>query len=118
MRDGTVLAAVTVEVLETSSPNGPARLVRVIDHPGMRAAAGAVMAAIGTTGLVGMDFLLDADGAAHLIELNARVTPTCRLALGPGQDPTRALRASFPGTTAPAAPCDAIGRIIDLSVQA
>ena len=103
-----------VEVLETKCVNGPAKVVRVIDHPGMLAASRKVMKQLGLTGLVGLDFILDANGTAHLIEVNARATPTCRLALGRGRDPVKSLRACFPGIGPSAERQDAVGRIIDL----
>jgi len=114
VKDGRVLAAVAVEVLETQYKNGPARMVRVIDHPGIVTTAGKIMDHLHLTGLVGIDFILDVEGAAHLIEVNARVTPTCRLALGSGRDPVGALRSLFPGGTTPAAVPDSVGSIIDL----
>jgi hypothetical protein len=40
--------------------------------------------------------------AAHLIEINARCTPICHLALGPGRDPVGALTARLTGRAAPA----------------
>jgi thioesterase domain-containing protein len=114
VNDGNVLAAVAVEVLETQCRNGPARIVRVIEHPGIAAAARKVMERLRLTGLVGMDFILDAEGTAHLIEVNARPTPTCRLALGRDRDPVRALRSSFPGAGEQTEGRDAVGQIIDL----
>jgi thioesterase domain-containing protein len=114
VNDGNVLAAVAVEVLETQCKNGPARVVRVIDHPEIVAAARKVMEQLRLTGLVGIDFILDAEGTAHLIEVNARPTPTCRLALGRDRDPVRALRASFSGAGGQADERDAVGQVIDL----
>jgi thioesterase domain-containing protein len=114
VRDGEVLAAIAVEVLETRCRNGPAKIVRVIDHPGILAAARKVMGRLRLTGLAGIDFIIDAEGIAHLIEVNTRVTPTCRLALGGGRDPVGALRRSFSGVPAPPPLPDAVGRIIDL----
>jgi thioesterase domain-containing protein len=118
VNDGKVLAAVAVEVLEHRCENGPARLVRVIDHPGILAAAVRLMECLRLTGLVGIDFILDAEGAAHLIEINARVTPTCRLALGRGRDPVGALRGAFPGAVTSIELQDAVGQVIDIDALA
>ena len=90
----------------------------MIDHPGIVTAAGKIMEQLHLTGLVGIDFILDVEGSAHLIEVNARVTPTCRLALGSGRDPVGALRSLFPGGTTPAAVPDSVGSIIDLDALA
>jgi hypothetical protein len=114
VRDGMVLAALAVEVLQTRHTNGPAKLVRVIDHPGMLLASRKIMQRLRLTGLVGIDFILDPDGTAHLIEVNARVTPTCQLACGQSRDPVGALRASFPHPVPPTPIDDAVGQIIDL----
>ncbi|MDW6021578.1 thioesterase domain-containing protein [Mesorhizobium sp. BAC0120] len=114
VKNGKVLAAVAVEVLETRYKNGPAKVVRVIDHPGILLAACKVMERLRLTGLVGIDFILDANGTAHLIEVNARVTPTCRLALGGDRDPVAALRSSFPGAAAPAVVPSSFDEVIDL----
>ena len=86
----------------------------MIDHPGMLLAACKVMERLRLTGLVGIDFILDANGTAHLIEVNARVTPTCRLALDGDRDPVAALRSSFPGAAAPAVVPSSVDRVIDL----
>ena len=115
VKDGRVLAAVAVEVLATTCRNGPARIVRVIDHPGIVMAATKIMEQLHLTGLVGIDFILDVEGAAHAIEVNARVTPTCRLALGSGRDPVGALRSLFPGGATTAAVRNSVGSIIDLA---
>ncbi|TPJ81057.1 ATP-grasp domain-containing protein [Mesorhizobium sp. B2-6-2] len=112
--DGKVLAAVAVEVLESRCRNGPAKTVRVIDHPGILQAASKVMEQLRLTGLAGIDFILDEEGTAHLIEVNGRATPTCRLALGRDRDPVGALRANFSGAAAAASLQGAVGQVIDL----
>jgi thioesterase domain-containing protein len=88
---GQVRDLVCLEVVQTSSERGPAAVVRVIDHPGMEAAARAVVARFGLTGFCGMDFILTPDGTAHLLELNPRVTPTCHLLVEAGHPAGRAL---------------------------
>ncbi len=102
---GELLAAISVEVLETSCTHGPATIIRVIDHAEMLATAKALATDLGLSGFVGMDFVLDAEGRAHLLELNARATPTCHLSLGPGRNLATALRRRFAGgpTEEPAA---------------
>jgi hypothetical protein len=94
---GELLAAISVEVLETSCVRGPSTIIRVIDHAEMLAAARTLVSVLGLSGLFGMDFILDAEGRAHLLELNARATPTCHLSLGPGRNLAMALRRCFGG---------------------
>ena len=50
-------------------------------------------------GLCGFDFVIDRHtGTPFLIEINARATPTCHLALGPGRDLVAALAEAATGT--------------------
>jgi thioesterase domain-containing protein len=88
---GEVRDLVCLEVTETSTERGPAAAIRVIDHPGMEAAARALVARFGLTGFCGMDFILTPDGEAHLLELNPRVTPTCHLLVEGAHPAGRAL---------------------------
>lgn len=77
---GEVLGAVTLRVVRTSDGGaGPATVVEPLEHAGIAAAAAAVVAAFGLSGLCGLDFLLLPDGTANLLELNARATPTAHL---------------------------------------
>jgi thioesterase domain-containing protein len=76
---GEVQAIVCLEVVQASEPKGPAAIVRIIDHPGMAEAARRLVGRFGLSGFCGFDFILDAQGTAHLLELNPRVTPTCHL---------------------------------------
>ena len=114
-RQGRVLAAIGAEVLETATPGGPATVLRVIDHPGMRASAVAMVEALGLSGFLGFDFMIEAaTGQARLIEMNPRATPISAIrsdhrsaglaaALFSGQDgiappvPNGATIALFPG---------------------
>ena len=77
--DGKVRALVCLEVVQATEPRGPASVVRIIDHPGMAEAARILVDRFGFSGFCGFDFILTADGNAHLLELNPRVTPTCHL---------------------------------------
>ena len=71
--EGKVLAHVCVEVLGSDGETGPARVLRVISHPGMSLAVERMARALGLSGLCGFDFILDlTDGSAHLIEFNPR----------------------------------------------
>jgi hypothetical protein len=86
--EGVVLAQTTLEAVRTSTPSGPATVVRRIDHPEISQVSRRLVEALGLSGLCGFDFVLDNDGAAHLIELNARATPTAHLASLEGPSPT------------------------------
>jgi thioesterase domain-containing protein len=78
-RDGELLSLVCLEVVLAEELRGPSAVVRVIDHAGMAEAARRIVRHFGLSGFCGLDFVIDADGTAWLIELNARVTPTCHL---------------------------------------
>jgi biotin carboxylase len=95
---GTVLASITVAVLRTVGPRGPASVIRPIEHREIQAAVETIVGRLKLSGLIGLDFLLeDGTGAAHLIELNPRAPQVGHLPLGPGRDLPAALRAVLSG---------------------
>ncbi len=87
--EGTALGSVQAEVVESDGPTGPSTVLRVIDSPDMTYAAKSVVSALGLSGLCGLDFILDDDGRAHLIELNPRATPTSHLVAADGRTCSR-----------------------------
>jgi hypothetical protein len=90
--EGEVLAGICAESVTTQSQTGPSTVARIIENPEMLEAARRVVHTLGSSGLVGFDFMLDAaTGAAYMIEMNPRVTPICTVRLGPGRDLTEAL---------------------------
>jgi hypothetical protein len=96
--DGEMLGGIAVEVEETLHPTGPSAVIRRSRNPAMLEAAGAIVAALGMSGLVGFDFIIEAGtGVAWLIEMNPRATPICHLALGPGADLVAPLAARLTG---------------------
>jgi hypothetical protein len=95
---GEVLAGVSVEVVQASLDTGPASVVRIIDHPEMAEATARLVRRLGLSGFCGVDFILDGDGRAYLIELNARTTTVCYLALDTQSDMTGALYAKLART--------------------
>ncbi|MFI6073677.1 thioesterase domain-containing protein [Actinoplanes sp. NPDC051343] len=111
--DGEVRDLVCLEVLEASAERGPAAVVRVIEHPGMTAAARALVDLFGLSGFCGMDFILTPDGVAHLLELNPRVTPTCHLLVEGGHPAGRAMTL-FPPECPPVKALDAPVRSLAL----
>jgi len=76
-QDGKVTATVCMEVVHASTVRGPASVVRIISDPRMEEAARRIVEHFGLNGFCGLDFRRDQDGKPILLELNARVTPTC-----------------------------------------
>jgi hypothetical protein len=67
-------------------------VLRVIEHPDITYAVKSLVSNLELSGLCGLDFILDDDGRAHLIELNPRATPTSHLVAADGADLLTALR--------------------------
>nr|WP_294549675.1 ATP-grasp domain-containing protein [uncultured Rhodopila sp.] len=89
---GEVLAATCVESVSTLSATGPSTVARIIDNREMTDSARRIVKALGLSGLIGFDFMIEAaTGAAYLIEMNPRCTPICAVRLGPGRDLAEAL---------------------------
>lgn len=98
---GEVLASLHFEVIEKTSSNGHATVVRRIDHPEMSFAAEKIARRLELSGFHGLDFMLEAGtGNAHLIEINPRTTQVGHLALGPGQHLAAALYTAITGDEA------------------
>lgn len=96
--EGRILASITVEVLQTWRPKGPATIVRLLENRQMYEAAKAIVSRLKFSGLCGLDFLIDkTSGDATLIEMNARATQTCTLPLGSGRDLIAALCTAMSG---------------------
>lgn len=77
---GKVLGGLSAIKLETwPTATGPSTCVELVEHAEMSASAEAIVAALGYSGFASMDFMLDGEGRAHLIELNARPTPITHL---------------------------------------
>ena len=93
--EGTPLGAVHAEVIESDGPTGPSTVLRLIDHPDMTYAVKTIVSRLELSGLCGLDFILDDDGRAHLLELNPRATPTSHLVAADGTDLLTALRTAF-----------------------
>lgn len=89
---GDVLAAVCAESVATTSATGPSTVARIIHNAEMLDAAKRVVMALGLSGMIGFDFMIEAaTGAAYLIEMNPRNTPICAVRLGSGRDLAEAL---------------------------
>jgi predicted ATP-grasp superfamily ATP-dependent carboligase len=95
---GEVLAATCAEAVATTSATGPSTVARLIDNPEMIDSATRIVKALGLSGMIGFDFMIEAaTGAAYLIEMNPRNTPICAIRLGHGRDLAEALVARISG---------------------
>jgi carbamoylphosphate synthase large subunit len=93
---GEVLAATCVESVSTRSATGPSTVARIIQNSEMVDTAQRIVRALGLSGLIGFDFMIEAaTEAAYLIEMNPRNTPICAIRLGPGRDLPEALVAQL-----------------------
>jgi len=90
-RDGEVLAAIHMDVVESRGATGPASLIRRVECGRMDEAARRIARRFALSGLHGLDFIRDESGIPHLIEINPRATQICHLALGAGRDLVSAL---------------------------
>ena len=95
---GHVLAELSVEVLQTGVETGPSTVVRVVDNQEMKDVATHVVRRLNLSGFCGFDFMRDDAGFMHLLELNARTTQICHLALSEQTDMLGALYAQLTGT--------------------
>jgi thioesterase domain-containing protein len=105
--DGRVQALACLDVLRSSGPKANAAVVRIVDHPEMAAAARQLINRFGLSGFCGLDFIVTPDGEAHLIEMNARITPTCHLLVEGDVQPGRTI-ALFPATHSDIDPAAAV----------
>jgi hypothetical protein len=95
---GDVLAGVGCEAVSTTTPTGPATVVRLLDNAEMMVAARKIARRLSLSGFFGLDFVIEeGTGAAYLIEMNPRCTPPSHLRLGIGRDMIGALSAKLTG---------------------
>ncbi len=78
---GAVVATNHFDVLVTSAATGPACVVARRDCAQMENSAQLIAAEFNLSGLFGLDYVRDRDGKVHLLEMNARATPTAHLML-------------------------------------
>ncbi len=98
---GEVLAIIQAEVVCAPHPLGPAAIIRIVERPEIEEAARRIVARCRLSGFRGFDFVLDAAGAPHLIEMNPRITPLGHLALDRDRDPVGAFVAAQVGRHVP-----------------
>ncbi|WP_158743699.1 ATP-grasp domain-containing protein [Acidisphaera sp. L21] len=99
---GRVLEGVSFVAERTHpGPTGPSTMVRHIENAEMQSAVEKLVAALGCSGFVSFDFILDeATGRASLIEMNPRPIATTSLGALFGHDPCAALLDHLSGQTA------------------
>jgi formate-dependent phosphoribosylglycinamide formyltransferase (GAR transformylase) len=100
--EGEVLASISLEVVKKQMQDGPSSVVRVIDHPEMAQAGEKIVRHLGLSGFFGFDFILGESNRATLIEMNARATQVCHLALGTRRNLPLALASAAGGEPIPA----------------
>lgn len=99
--EGRTLASFAGIALRTVSATGPSTVVRVCPHPAMQLAATRMIAALGATGFIGFDFMIEQDtGTAFLLECNPRPIQICHLGERIGVDLCTALVAALRGEAA------------------
>jgi hypothetical protein len=104
---GEVLAEIFYDVLVADGVIGPPNVIRRVDCTEMREASHKIANHFGLSGIHGMDFIRDAEGRVHLIEINPRATQGSTLAFGHGADlpaslaarlmPDAGIRPAIPG---------------------
>lgn len=105
--EGRVLSCVSLRVLQSSSAFGSSTVLEPVDNPDMSRATGQLAGALGLSGFFGLDFILSADGRAHLLELNPRITATAAVWFG-GEAPMLSLLAGRLGLPVPPPPSDPV----------
>jgi hypothetical protein len=112
---GEILASVSVEVLQTWRPKGPATIIRLIRNDAMLEASGKILRRLKFSGLCGFDFIIDKlTGDALLLEMNARATQTCPLPLGSSRDTVASLCSMLSGKFEQGTPIELRGDTIAL----
>ena len=97
-REGVLLASLHFEVLQKTSPHGPATVLRLIQNSEMQSAAEKIAKRLCLSGFHGLDFMLEEEtGRPYLIELNPRATQVGHLTLGARRDLPAALYAAMTG---------------------
>ena len=99
---GEVVAAHHFDVLLSTTLTSPASVIAAVHCPQMQASARAVAKALNLSGLFGLDYIRDAAGAVHLLEMNARATPTMHLALESDLPAALLAAANLPARARPA----------------
>jgi hypothetical protein len=101
--NGRMLAGIAGVARRTCAATGPSSMVWLGPHDAMAHAAARMIGALGATGFIGFDFMVEAQtGAVYLLECNPRPTPVCHLGGRLGVDLCAALAAGLHGAAGPA----------------
>ena len=95
---GAIVGANHFDVV-VSQGTGPATVIAPVACPDMADFARAIARHFNLTGLYGLDYMRDAEGKVHLLEINPRATPSAHLALA--SDPVAALAGAAGGGALP-----------------
>lgn len=90
---GEVVAQLCYDVLVSDGAMGPPNVIRRVDCAQMEEASRRVARHFGLSGIFGLDFIRDAAGDVHLIEINPRTTQGGTLPFGDRRDLPSALAA-------------------------
>jgi hypothetical protein len=116
--NGVVLAALHFEVIHKRHQQGPATVIRAINHPELSAAVEKMVCCLKLSGIHGFDFMLqNGTDHAYLIEVNPRTTQVGHLRMGPGHDLPAAITAALSGEELRAAKRITNGEIVVLFPQ-
>jgi hypothetical protein len=96
-RDGVVLAAIVVEAVACWGSTGPTTIGRIVHRPDLVDGAGRLARLLGFNGFVGLDFMVDENDDALVVEMNSRFTYWSILRLGDGCDLIGAFMRSLTG---------------------
>jgi hypothetical protein len=117
--NGEILGGIAVSVLASEGETGPACVVQLVQDPRMLETGARIVRALGLSGLVGFDFVIEAaTGTPILLEMNPRATPICHLRLGADRDLVGTLLARIQGKPAPDRPAETLYDTVALFPEA
>jgi hypothetical protein len=100
-QSGALLGGFAGMKQQTATPTGPSTVVQLGPHGEMARAAGIMVGALGATGFLAFDFLIEeTTGRAYLLECNPRPNQVCHLGGRVGVDLARALATGGTGHAA------------------
>jgi hypothetical protein len=92
---GELVGTIYYDVLVSQGQVGPPNVIRRLDCPQLEDATRKIARHYGLSGIHGMDFIRDGEGAVHLLEINPRPTQGSTIAFGRGRDLPAALVSRF-----------------------